>query len=155
MTPRAPIPRPATSGDGARIAEIYLTARRQAMPWLRPVHSDPEVRRWVTEVLLPSHEVWTTEAAGMMGAFVAIDRSRLWVEHLYVEPQGQGRGHGSALEELAQSRSEGSRQLWAFRRNTKARAFYVKRGFRPVAYRDGSANEEGEPDVRYLWESPS
>ena len=154
MIPSPPIHRAATSPDRARIAEVYLAARHQAMPWLRAAHSDHEVRRWVAQQMLPGHEVWVTEGAAAIEAFVAISRDRLWIAHLYVEPAAHGRGYGSALVELAKTRSLGSLQLWAFQRNTRARSFYAQRGFAAVAYGDGSTNEEREPDVLYRWRRP-
>ena len=40
-------------------------------------------------------------------------------------------------------------RLYTFARNAGARRFYERHGFVAVAFGDGSANEEGEPDVRY------
>jgi len=42
-------------------------------------------------------------------------------------------------------------QLWAFRRNESAIAFYLRKGFAPVRETDGSDNEEREPDVLLAW----
>jgi hypothetical protein len=39
--------------------------------------------------------------------------------------------------------------LWCFQRNTRARRFYERRGFAPIRFTDGSANEERCPDVLY------
>jgi RimJ/RimL family protein N-acetyltransferase len=39
-------------------------------------------------------------------------------------------------------------RLYTFARNEGARRFYERHGFAPVAFGDGSANQEGEPDVR-------
>ena len=41
-----------------------------------------------------------------------------------------------------------------FQRNAAARAFYEKHGFRAVAFGDGSANMEAEPDALYEWRNP-
>jgi hypothetical protein len=42
--------------------------------------------------------------------------------------------------------------LWTFQANAPARRFYERHGFGAVEFGDGSGNEEGEPDVRYVWE---
>ena len=42
-------------------------------------------------------------------------------------------------------------ELWTFQVNVGARRFYERHGFRAVELTDGSANEEHEPDVRYVW----
>jgi len=39
--------------------------------------------------------------------------------------------------------------------NQRARAFYERRGFRAIAFGDGSGNEERCPDVLYEWRPPS
>jgi GNAT superfamily N-acetyltransferase len=137
--------------DGPEIAEIYLRAVRQAMPWLRLAHDDGEVRAWFSAEVPLRHEVWVAEADGSVSAFMSLSLDRSWVDHLYVDPELQGCGHGSALIALAQSLSSGTLQLWAFQRNLAARDFYEHRGFGAVEFGDGSTNQEGEPDVLYLW----
>jgi hypothetical protein len=69
------------------------------------------------------------------------------VEHLYVQPDFQRAGIGSALLEVAKSRRPGGLRLWVFQRNHGARAVYARHGFTEVRFTDGSDNEEQEPDV--------
>ena len=45
--------RSATIRDAARIAEIHLTSRRTAMPWLAQPHTDYDTRSWFSDLLLP------------------------------------------------------------------------------------------------------
>ena len=45
--------------------------------------------------------------------------------------------------------------LHVFARNTRARRFYEAASFVLVEERDGSGNEEGEPDCVYRWEGPA
>jgi GNAT superfamily N-acetyltransferase len=73
------------------------------------------------------------------------------VEHLYVRPDAQRAGIGSALlEEAKRGRPNGLR-LWVFQRNHAARAFYARHGFVEVRSTDGADNEEREPDVLLEW----
>jgi GNAT superfamily N-acetyltransferase len=148
----SPTVRRAAASDQAQIADVYLSAVHQSLPWLRLAHSDADVRRWVPEAMLPKHEVWVTTQAGTVRAFVALSPGRDWVAHLYVAPSSQHRGLGSQLLEQAKLRSWGWLRLWAFQRNVGARAFYENRGFRAVLFTDGSGNEEREPDILYEWE---
>jgi ribosomal protein S18 acetylase RimI-like enzyme len=73
------------------------------------------------------------------------------LDHLYILPTLQGCGFGSRLLAHAKTLSPDRVKLYAFQRNTKARAFYEAHGFCAVKLRDGSNNEEGEPDVEYEW----
>jgi GNAT superfamily N-acetyltransferase len=141
--------RPATPGDAAEIAEIHLAARRTAMPWLAVVHSDEDTLAWVRDVVVPAHVVWVALAEGVVAGYMALRGDEL--EALYVRPEAQGAGAGTALLEKAVDLSPRRLRLWTFQRNASARAFYEQRGFFPVEFTDGAANEEREPDVRYEW----
>ncbi|CAN5860357.1 hypothetical protein BH23ACT2_BH23ACT2_12340 [soil metagenome] len=76
------------------------------------------------------------------------------LDQLFVDPDGVGRGVGSALLEQAKERRPDGLDLWTFEGNTGARRFYERHGFRAVARADG-LNEEGAPDVRYRWPMPA
>jgi GNAT superfamily N-acetyltransferase len=73
-----------------------------------------------------------------------------WIDHLYVAPAAVGNGAGSALLADAQSRHD-RLELWCFAENARARKFYEDRGFVAVESTDGSGNEAGRPDIRYVW----
>jgi GNAT superfamily N-acetyltransferase len=75
-----------------------------------------------------------------------------WIEQLYVSPDYQGFGIGSALIELAKRRVPGPLQLWTFQTNGPAQRFYERHGFVCVEQTDGSRNEERAPDMRYVFE---
>ena len=57
------------------------------------------------------------------------------IENLYVLPEKQGRGYGSALLEHAAARCPGAPRLWLLNINEKARRFYEARGFRETGER--------------------
>ena len=57
------------------------------------------------------------------------------IENLYVLPEKQGRGYGSALLEFAASRCQSAPRLWVLNINEKARRFYEARGFRETGER--------------------
>jgi GNAT superfamily N-acetyltransferase len=73
------------------------------------------------------------------------------LEELYVLPAWAGRGIRSRLIALAKHRRPAGLELWTFQANAGARRFYERHGFRAVEFTDGSGNEEGQPDVRYMW----
>ena len=115
------------------------------------VHTDDEVRRWIAERVVPHTELWLAEDDGgaLVGLLVLDDD---WLEQLYVEPTLTGRGIGSELIGLAKrARPEGLR-LWTFESNLGAQRFDERHGFRPME-RTAGDNEEGAPDILYVWDA--
>jgi GNAT superfamily N-acetyltransferase len=138
----------ARDADGDAIAALFKAARDAAIPWLPVLHSEEEDRRFFASVITQS-EVLVVRREGQPIAFLALKEEL--VEHLYVRPDAQRAGIGSALLEAAKQRSPAGLRLWTFQRNQAARAFYAKRGFAEVELTDGSGNEEKEPDVLLAW----
>jgi ribosomal protein S18 acetylase RimI-like enzyme len=135
--------------DAPAIAEIHLTARGQAMPYLARARTDEETRDYFARVVGDRPRAWwVARRQGQVVAYMLIDGEEL--DHLYVSPSWQGRGFGSALLDKAKALSPDRLLLWTFQRNERARAFYEARGFLGIAQTDGE-NEENEPDVRYEW----
>ena len=131
------------------MADVFLAARAAAMPYLPDPHAPEETRAWIRDVVLGEHDVRVADVDGAVGGFLALGPET--VEHLYVRPELQGRGVGSALLDVAKAlRGDGFR-LWVFQRNGGARRFYERHGLRPVELTDGAANEEREPDLLYEW----
>ena len=134
------------------IADLWLRSRKAAVPAIpAPVHSDDDVRKWFTDVVLPTRETWVINDGDDITAMLVLEDG--WVDQLYVAPGHTGRGLGSQLIALAKNRSPAGLDLWAFQSNRDARRFYERHGFVAVAMTDGD-NEEGAPDVRYHWPAP-
>ena len=130
-----------TDRDAVAVSALYLRARKAAKATIpMTAHTDDEVRRWIAERVVPRTELWVAEDDG--GA----------LEQLYVEPTLIGRGIGSELIGLAKRvRPEGLR-LWTFESNLGAQRFYERHGFRPME-RTAGDNEEGAPDILYVWDA--
>ena len=141
--------RSATRDDASQVAEIILLAKATAMPYLAKPHPDDEVRTWIRDQLLAHGEVFVATRDDAPVGFVALGETD--VDHLYVHPNNQGEGVGSALLDLAKGRRPSGFQLWVFQRNQRARSFYERRGLVLLYETDGQANEEREPDARYEW----
>src|SRR5712691_3431511 len=141
--------RQAHPDDADALAAILRTAMRTAMPFLPELHPPEEHRRFLREVVLPNCDVWVAELDGEVAGFAAVADDMLY--HLYVLPEHQRAGIGTALlERIKELRPAGFR-LWVFQRNTGARAFYEAHGLRVVELTDGARNEEKEPDALYEW----
>jgi ribosomal protein S18 acetylase RimI-like enzyme len=138
----------ATRGDASAIADIHLTARAS---YLARLHTHEETRGWFARIVGDRPSAWwVARQGGRVVGHVLIDGEHL--DHLYVHPEAQGCGIGSALLRKARSLSPRRVALVTFQRNASARAFYEKHGFRPLRFTDGE-NEEGEPDVHYVREA--
>lgn len=119
------------------------------MPYLPDTYSDEEILGFVREIVFQNEEVWVAEVDGEVVGFLALSDDLLY--HLYVYPEFQGRGVGSALFAQAQELRPRGFRLWVFQRNTQARTFYEHRGMSVVELTDGSENAEREPDALYEW----
>ena len=126
---------------------------QSAMPWLPELHTPDDDRRFLEESVLPEKEVWVVERHGDIAGFTALGTrgGMEFMEHLYVAPDHQRHGVGSALIERAKERRPSGFRLWVFQRNENARRFYERHGLRLVELTDGAGNEEQEPDALYEW----
>ena len=149
--------RPARPDDADALAVILRAAMRGAMPWLPELHTPEDDRRFLRNDVLPEKEVWVAESDGGISGFTALGTrgDHDFMEHLYIAPEHQRRGVGTALMERAKERRPRGFRLWVFQRNVGAREFYERHGFRVVEFTDGSGNEEREPDALYEWSGAS
>jgi GNAT superfamily N-acetyltransferase len=141
--------RSAKPGDAEAVGDIFLATRAE-MTYLPELHTAAETRSWIRDVVLRDLEVWLAEDDGRALGFAALGQDLL--EHLYVHPQAESRGIGTALLALSKDRRPGGLRLWVFQKNRGARRFYERHGFRLVQLTDGRGNEEGEPDALYEWQ---
>jgi GNAT superfamily N-acetyltransferase len=142
--------RPADQADAEFIAAIFTSSRRTAMPYLPLLYTGTEVLQWIKDVVLRRSSVTLAVSSdGEAGGFASVRSGVL--EHLYVAPRLQGHGLGTLLLATAKEESPRALRLHVFQRNLSARQFYDRRGFKLVQLRDGSSNEEGEPDAVYEW----
>jgi GNAT superfamily N-acetyltransferase len=150
-TPPAFDIRAATAGDATQIADVWLSSWRATFDF-EPAHSDDDVRRWVREELLVEAEDWVaTDPSQSHRVIALLGLSEAMVEQLYVRPEWIGQGVGRGLLDLAKRLRPDGLELYCFAANGRARRFYERNGFVPVAFGDGSGNEERQPDVLYRW----
>jgi GNAT superfamily N-acetyltransferase len=140
--------RAARADDADGVAEVFVASFRQ-LTFLPMLHTDEETSDWIRGVMLPSHVVWVAEEGGGIVGFAALEGDLLAL--LYVRPEAQGRGVGTALLDAVKSERPRGFRFWVFQRNERARTFYERRGCHVVELTDGSGNEEREPDALYEW----
>lgn len=129
-------------------ARVMRASFDERLPWLAGLHTPDEDRQFFRDHVFPAHQVHGVLEEGRLAGFVAFRED--WIDQLYVLPEAQGRGIGTALLQVAQA-SWPQLSLWTSQRNTAARRFYERHGFVSFEETDGHLNEEREPDVRYHW----
>jgi GNAT superfamily N-acetyltransferase len=136
------------TGESDTIAEIFIASFR-GLTFVPIVHTDDQIRTWIRDQMVPAHEVWVADEAGSVRGFAALSGDLLG--HLYVCPDHQSRGIGTALFDVVKRERPNGFTFWVFQRNEGARRFYERHGCRIIELTDGSGNEEKEPDALYEW----
>lgn len=143
--------RAASPADANRIADVLLASRKAFLAYAPSPYSDAEIRSWVCDVLLPGEQVTVAVVDDRIVGVSCVNRSDgvSWLTQMYLEPEHANRGIGTKL--LAHALAENPRpfRLYTFQQNLGARRFYERQGFVPIAFTDGTGNEEKCPDVLY------
>ena len=84
------------------------------MTYLPDLYTEAETRTFVRDVLLPNNEVWVAVTGGRVIGFAGLGEDVL--RHLWVEPEAQNRGVGTALLALASWGPTSLRRMPATRR---------------------------------------
>ena len=132
-------------------AAVHRDAFDDRLPWLKGLHTPEQDQAYFRGHVFDTCQPWGAFEDLRLVGIIAFREG--WIDQLYVLPAWQGRGVGATLLGLATG-SQSSLRLWTFQKNTGARRFYEKHGFRAVELTDGSRNEEREPDVLYEWRRP-
>jgi GNAT superfamily N-acetyltransferase len=133
--------------DAPEVARIFRESRAEAMPWLPVLHTPEEEEAYFRATL--AGESYVVEDDDRILGFAVLKEDEL--DALYVSPDAQRRGVGSALFHRAQEARSAGFSWWVFRDNVRAREFYESLGGRLLYGTDGRDNEEQTPDVRYEW----
>jgi GNAT superfamily N-acetyltransferase len=125
-----PVLRRARPAEAATLTRIALAAKQS---WGYP---DEWMAEWradltITPGYIGSSPVWVAEADGAVAGFLGlVHADAQWhLEHLWVEPAGQGGGLGRALfaEAVRLARAAGATEL-RIKADPNAEPFYVKMG---------------------------
>lgn len=133
--------------DGPAVARLFGAASAR-MDFAPRLHTPDEDRAHFTALLAHGPSLLAERGSELIG-FAIFGGMRL--DHLYVHPSWQGRGVGAALLTGVMRALPRGFDLWTFQANVGARRFYERHGLECVELTEGAANEEGVPDVRYVW----
>ena len=134
----------------AAAVDVWVRARWDAQPWLeeRMGYTDEQNLAFFRDVICVEFQVWIAAEGATVLGLIALKNNE--IDRLYVAPEFQRRGIGSALLDKARELSPEWLGLFTHQRNEKARRFYEARGFSAVRF-GMSPPPENEPDVRYEW----
>jgi putative acetyltransferase len=139
--------REATELDAKNIAVLFRATFRHNLPYLPELHTAEEDLKYFGNVI-DKQTVVVSEVDNKVVGFCSYNNN--WLNNLYIIPEYQGHGIGTALLDRAKADNT-ELNLWVFQKNTNAINFYKRNGFELLLTTDGSANEEQEPDAHYVW----
>jgi ribosomal protein S18 acetylase RimI-like enzyme len=136
--------------DLEAVVRVWHTAGRMAYT---PIESRQrctldQARSVFRHQIAPVCEVWVAETEVEIVGYLALKGS--YIDRLYVSPNHQRHGVGTALLKCAMECSPAGLELHTHQKNTQARTFYEKHEFVPVKY-GISPPPENTPDVEYHW----
>lgn len=131
---------PVTEENLDAAAEIHAASWRAShaavcAPDFVAAHSAERQRAFLARKLEGGSRIFLLTDGGPAG-LISVTGSL--IEDLYVHPEKQGRGYGSALLRYAIRECAGTPTLWLLETNDRARDFYEGRGFRPTGNIDRS-----------------
>src|SRR4051794_9163354 len=86
--------------DMEAAARVHRTALDRALPTLAGLHTPQEDRWFFRERVFTTCELWGAFDGDAMTGVIAFRQD--WIDQLYVLPEAQGRGLGTALLQVAQ-----------------------------------------------------
>jgi GNAT superfamily N-acetyltransferase len=125
--------RPFTEADRPFLRTLFLAARRHNWRWLDG--SDWQLEDFDGVIL--GETVLVADCDGQRVGFAGLLENDNFLHSLYVDPDWQGRGAGSALLEAVQARFTSTGALKCLTMNKAAQAFYLKHGWKMIAQGEG------------------
>jgi len=131
-------------------ARVWFDAGIKAYPYLPDFQALTSIKanQVFADVIAPQNKIWVYEHLDKICGFIALQDS--YIDRLYVDPDHQGKGIGSALLDHAKNICPAHLSLHTHQANHAARAFYEQAGF--TVHKLGiSPAPESVPDVEYRW----
>src|SRR5690242_12533551 len=138
------------SEDFDAVTILWRVSREKSLPEFQNAkgHFFYEDQDYFRAHILQENQVFVVETDQHPIAFMAMKDG--FIDQLYVHPDHQNQGVGTALLDYARTLSPKHIWLYTLQINLNARAFYEKNGFIPEKFAI-SPPPESEPDVEYHW----
>jgi len=81
--------------NGHNTAVVHRAAFNDRLPWLAGLHTPTEDRTYFREQVFQKYEIWGALDNARLIGIIAFRED--WIDHLYVLPNVQGQGVGTAL----------------------------------------------------------
>ncbi|ADO47844.1 GNAT family N-acetyltransferase [[Enterobacter] lignolyticus] len=121
--------RPGADTDRPALRTLFLNTRRASWAWLQGENWRLEDFDAVTQ----DEQIWVAEIDGQLAGFAAVWTRDNFLHHLFVSPDWQGHGVGSALLDKVQSELTDTGSLKCLVQNARALRFYQRHGWRTTA----------------------
>ncbi|MFS7251804.1 N-acetyltransferase family protein [Rahnella rivi] len=131
--------------DRPFLRTLYLAARKDTWTWLTEV--DYKLEDFDRAVI--GETILVAERDGHLLGFASIFTQENFLHNLFIDPQFQGTGAGSALLRAAEKTFTRTGSLKCLVKSQKSVAFYLSKGWDIVATGDSSKGEY------YLFHSPN
>ncbi|TLX11473.1 GNAT family N-acetyltransferase [Rhizobium sp. MHM7A] len=130
--------RPPRAEDQVMLADIYLSVRRQTFVWVDPgkFHREDFSAHTNGETIFVCDH-----ADGGLAGFLSLWPEDDFIHMLYIRPEFQGLGAGTALLQALPEWPQHKYRLKCLVKNRRAKAFYLSRGF---AVTGNGASPEGD-----------
>nr|WP_226374546.1 GNAT family N-acetyltransferase [Pantoea stewartii] len=118
-----------TEADRPFLRTLFLAARRHNWDWI--ANDDWQLEDFDQVIL--GETVLVAELDGHRAGFAGLMENDNFLHSLYVDPDYQGRGVGSALLEAVQSRFTSTGALKCLQMNKAAQTFYLQHGWKVIS----------------------
>ncbi len=139
--------RPAKSTDAGAVGAV-LSEFTQLTDWLPKVHTRAQDVAHAGQMI---DRGWVTVTCQEQVVTGFLARETTTIHALYIAASHHRQGLGRALLNHAKA-GVNRLSLWTFQANVPAQAFYRAEGFVEAERTNGAGNDEGLPDIRYLWQ---
>lgn len=138
--------RPARLTDAGAVGGI-LSDWIETTAWTPRVHSRAQDIGFADTMIARGWVDLAMDQRRVIG-FIARDGDKL--HSLYLAAGACGRGIGRQLLDSAKA-NRARLEVWTFQANVEAQKFYLREGFVEAKRTMGQGNDQGLPDIRFVW----